>query len=270
MTELARNTLRVVSLTLCLALSACAHFQQRTASQILADRQYSWIGDSTAHTRIHYLAGSPAADSLPRLRRDLESAWVIASDFVGDATQQRAIDVFAVPRREMVGAVAGMSITTNALNFWETRVVVAWVPARGWPGPHEFVHIMAYDAWGPAKEWWLGEGTAVAAGPWLGVDVDMYAKCLSVAGKLLPLDHIVPRVQGDPLDEHLAQVTYPEAGSFMRFLIREYGREKVARLYAKGASEIPAVYGQSLSDLEMGWRRHLESVDATGISCRLR
>src|SRR3569833_1386143 len=183
MTELARNTLRVVSLTLCLALSACAHFQQRTASQILADRQYSWIGDSTAHTRIHYLAGSPAADSLPRLRRDLESAWVTASDFVGDATQHRAIDVFAVPRREMVGAVAGMSITTNALNFWETRVVVAWVPARGWPGPHEFVHIMAYDAWGPAKEWWLGEGTAVAAGPWLGVDVDMYAKCQRVAGK---------------------------------------------------------------------------------------
>ena len=114
------------------------------------------------------------------------------------------------------------------------------------------------------------KGRLSPRGPWLGVDVDMYAKCLSGAGKLLPLDRIVPRVQGDPLDDHLAQVTYPEAGSFVRFLIREYGREKVARLYTKGASEIPAVYGRSLSDLEIDWRRHLESVDATGMSCTLR
>jgi hypothetical protein len=104
---------------------------------------------------------------------------------------------------------------------------------------------MASDAWGVAKEWWLGEGVAVAAGRWLGVDVDQYAKRLSDAGELIPLDRIVPRLQGSQTDDSLAQVTYPEIGSFMRFLIRHDGREKIAAVYAKGAQAILRTYGRS-------------------------
>lgn len=241
------------------------HLRQRSATELLATPGYTWITDSTIHTRIHYLAGSPAADSLARLKRDVESAWTTAAEFVGGKTVDRVIDVFAVPNREMVGQLAGLPVVANALNFWEQRVVIAWVSARGWPGPHELVHIMASDAWGTTKEWWLGEGVAVAAGRWLGVDVDAYTKCLSTAGRLLPLSAIVPGLRNP--DERTSRIAYPEAGSFVRFLIERYGRDKMARMYSSGASAIQAIYGRSLVELEEEWRRHIASVDSGKTSC---
>lgn len=190
-----------------------------------------------------------------------------AAEFVGGKAVDRDIDVFAVPNREMVAKLAGVQTPANTLNFWEQRVVIAWVSARGWPGPHEFVHIMAYDAWGAAREWWLGEGVAVAAGRWLGVDVDAYAKCLGTAGRLLPLRTVVPGMRNP--DERTARIAFPEAGSFVRFLIERYGRDKVARMYSKGASALHAIYGRSLVELEEEWRRHLESIASGTTSCDL-
>ena len=250
---------------LCL-VSGCSlgHFRQRSAAELLANPHYAWLTDSTPHARIHYLAGTPAADSLVRLRRDIETSWATAAKFVGGTPVDRAIDVFAVPTRAMVGEVAGMSVLTNALNFWEQRVVVVWIAPRGWPGPHEFVHIMAYDAWGTAKDWWLGEGVAVAAGQWAGVELDAYTKCLSTTGKLMPLGVIVPGLRNP--DERTSRVAYPETGSFVRFLIRRYGREKVAQMYATGAP-LSTIYGKSFANLEAEWRQHLESVDSAGTSC---
>lgn len=257
---------RVSIVTLCLA-GGCGlrHFRQRSAAELMANPNYTWITDSTTHTRIHYLAGSPAADSLVRLKRDIERAWLRAAEFVGDAAVNRVIDVFAVPNRAMVGQLAGLPIEANELNFWEQRVVIAWITPRGWAGPHEFVHIMAHDSWGTVTEWWLGEGAAVAAGPWAGADVDAYTKCLKATGKALPLSMIVPGMRNP--DARTQRVAYPEAGSFVRFLIERYGRDKVARVYSTGASAVPAIYGRSLAELEQEWQRHLETIDSGTTSC---
>jgi hypothetical protein len=266
-----RSRLCVSALAL-FSVAAChiGQIPQRDAAEILARPGYAWLHDSTPHTRIHYLAGSPAADSLTRLKRDVEAALATAVQFVGDTTDTRPIDIFAVPTRAMVGDVAGMPIMTNALNFWEKRVIVIWISPGGWPNPHEFVHVLAYDAWGAAKEWWLGEGVAVAGGRWLGRDVDQYAKCLSDAGELIPLTRIIPRLQGSQTDDKLAQVTYPEVGSFVRFLIGSGGREKIAAIYTKGAVAVPFTYGRSLTELEQDWRTHLATVDARTTTCPLR
>ena len=135
---------RLAGAMLCV-IGACrpGGIRQKTPAELLADPTYTWITDSTTHTRIHYLAGSPAEDSLARLERDIEVAWTRAADFVGNAETDRVIHVFAVPRREM-RQVSGVPSNVPALNFTEQRVIIAWVPAAGWRGPHEFVHIMAY------------------------------------------------------------------------------------------------------------------------------
>jgi hypothetical protein len=255
----------VAGIAFCLVTSCRTGFRQRSAAELLADARYTWITDSTVHTRVHYLAGTPAADSLARLKRDLEVSWTTAATFTGGTPIDRVIDVFAVPTREMVGQAAGLPIQTNALNFWDQRVIVGWITARATLGPHEFVHIMAHDAWGSPSEWWLGEGVAVAAGPWNGVDVDVYTRCLRTTGKLMPLRMIVPAMR-NPGDQ-TARAAYPEAGSFVRFLIERYGREKVARIYSSGAAALPAIYGRSLPELEAEWQQHLASVESDTTSC---
>src|SRR5438046_3422657 len=216
---------------LCVSAVLChGQIRQRSAGDILADANYAWKTDSTAHTRIHYLDNSPAADSLERLKRDIEVSWTKAADFVGAAgVDPKMIDVFAVPTREMVREVSHIPTNASALNFWEKRVVIVWVPAAGWRNPHEIVHIMAYDAWGEATAWWLGEGVAVAASGWFGVDVDVAAKCLDAARRLVPLDVVV---RGRAPEERMQSVVGAEAGSFVRFLIEHFGRDKLGRVYA--------------------------------------
>jgi len=241
-----------------------AQIRQRSAADILADPSYAWRTDSTAHTRIHYLDGSPAADSLARVKRDIELSWTKAADFVGGLTVDRMIDVFAVPQREMVREISRVATSASALNFWRQRVVIVWVPAQGWRNAHELVHIMAYDAWGEPNAWWVGEGVAIAASGWFGVDVDAAAKCLGAAGKLLPLDRVV---RGGTPDERIQNVAGAEAGSFVRFLIERYGREKVGRVYARGASALQAAYGEPLAQLEREWRQRVDSVGSGGVRC---
>jgi hypothetical protein len=262
-----RSVAHVAGIMLCLVTGCSMGIKQRSAAELLADSRYAWITDSTAHTRVHYIRGTAAADSLARLKRDVEASWSAAAAFIGGTPVARVIDVFVVPARQMVGEAAGLPILTNALNFPTQRVIVAWVSERTGLGPHEFTHIMAYDAWGSSTEWWLGEGVAVAAGRWNGADVDAYTKCLHTAGKLMPLGTIVPALRNP--DDRTGRVAYPEAGSFVRFLIDRYGREKIARMYSAGAAALPGIYGRSLIELEAEWRQHLTSVESGSTSCAI-
>lgn len=260
------RTAGAVATILFLASACSAGFHQRTAAEVLSDSRYAWLTDSTAHTRVHYLAGTLAADSITQFKRSVERAWQVAATFVSDTAPTHIIDVFAVPRREMVTEAANLTGVGPAtgINFWKTRVVITWASTAAAMSPHEFVHVMTYDAWGPVSEWWLGEGAATAASRWNGVDLDAYAKCLSDAGKLLSADELVAMHSSNLKAQAVA---YPEAGSFDRFLISQYGREKFARLYGRGASALREIYGKSLLELDADWRRHLATVDAGTTKC---
>lgn len=256
----------LIGAVLCVSGALChGQIRQRSAADILAEANHAWKTDSTAHTRIHYLDRSPAADSLERLKRDIEVSWTKAVGFVGAAVgDPKMIDVFAVPTREMVREISHIPTNATALNFWEKRVVIIWVAATGWRSPHEIVHIMAYDAWGEANAWWLGEGVAIAASGWFGVDVDVAAKCLDAARRLVPLDVVVRR--GTP-EDRMQNIVGAEAGSFVRFLIEHFGRDKLGRVYASGAGALQATYGEPLAQLEREWREHLDGVSTAGVSC---
>lgn len=251
-------------------LAACvtSGVRQRTAAELLREPGYAWRIDSTAHTRLHYVQGTAASDSIARVRNETERSWQQAATFVGGSAPEGRVDVFLVPERRMVGELAHLETPANALNFWRSHVVVGWLApysAQG-PhalGPHEFVHVLASDVHGETKEWWLGEGAAVAASVWQGADVHAYAKCLADAGKLYPLAQLVPKPKNglDPA------ITYPEAGSFARFLIVLYGRDKFWSVYPRGVAAVPEVYGKTLDALEQEWRRAIGEVDASRVRC---
>ena len=164
----------------------------------------------------------------------------------------------------MVRQVSGLPGNAPALNFTDQRVIIAWVPAQGWRNSHEFVHVMAQDAWGATKEWWLGEGVAIAASGWFGIDVDVAAKCLGAAGKLVPPSMVVR--PGKP-EQHVQSIVGAESGSFVHFLIDRYGRDPVARVYSKGAAAMEATYEKPLAELEQESHQHLDSMESGNPSC---
>lgn len=126
---------------------------------------------------------------------------------------------------------------------------------------HEFVHQLAQDRYGPphlqadlilleglatwgAGDYWLGGQPSFAAfvRPWVA------------AGSALPL---ATSYVGRPISD--MNTLYYEWASFVEFLIKTYGRERLDALYVSGHSDpgsadYQGVYAKSLDQLEQEWR----------------
>jgi len=109
----------------------------------------------------------------------------------------------------------------------------------------------------------FSEGIAVhLAGPWAGQDVHVVARSLAQGDQLLPLGQLLDTSSFRSFSE---TVTYPEAGSFVRYLVELFGMEKFKQLYPvrpqDNAQDIAArfqsVYGMSLTEAEAAWLKFL-------------
>src|SRR5476649_1790452 len=82
--------------------------------------------------------------------------------------------------------------------------------------------------------------------------------------RLVPLDVAVR--DGTP-EDRMQSIVGAEAGSFVRFLIERFGRDKLGRVYASGARALQPTYGEPLAQLEREWREHLDGVSAAESLC---
>lgn len=142
-----------------------------------------------------------------------------------------------------------------------------------WPTDnHEVVHLYS-SAWGSPVAL-FGEGFAVAhqvnpmkgdfVAKWSGTPVHDLARQFRLEGRLLRLDQIAHSSGFRQFDDG---VTYPEAGSFVRYLIDTRGLERMKAIFSRvraGDSadrvrqHVQAVYGASLADLEAEWLAFLD------------
>ncbi len=135
--------------------------------------------------------------------------------------------------------------------------------------PHELVHILsAYRGLDIFVNAAFAEGIAVGLG---GTATSTAAFSLIQAANIadsnlyVPLDDLV----GSTIAEFMAnaQVTYHEAGAFLKYLIDKFGLEKLDELYDGVGSapefveRIPTVYGGSMRELERQWLIYLDELD---------
>ncbi len=132
---------------------------------------------------------------------------------------------------------------------------------------HEVVHV--YSALFGSPVALFNEGLAVAfqtdpvAGDfvarWSGTPVHDLARQFRQQGRLLPLNELLTTTDFRKVDPNL---TYPEAGSFMRYVLDVYGLEAIKQLFQRGNSadaadvvrqQFLAVYGRAIVDVEREW-----------------
>ncbi len=126
---------------------------------------------------------------------------------------------------------------------------------------HEFVHQLAQDRYGDRHlqaDMILLEGLATwgAGDYWLSGQPSFaaFVRPWVVAGDTLPL---ATSYVGRPIGD--MNTLYYEWASFVEFLIKTYGRERLDALYVSGHSDpgsadYQGVYGKSLDQLEAEWR----------------
>ncbi|MFB0565764.1 MAG: hypothetical protein ACETWK_08815 [Candidatus Aminicenantaceae bacterium] len=143
-----------------------------------------------------------------------------------------------------------------------------------WPiDNHECVHCYTYLI-GRASAF-FGEGIAVAFSTnpynndytayWWGEPVHYWAKKFKDEGTLLALDDILTSYNFGNYD---STITYPESGSFVRFMIDNYGIDKMISIFKTGSSEdilqevkqkFKSIYGFSTEDAEEEWLIFLDN-----------
>jgi len=218
-----------------------------------------WETRRTAHLVFHYPPDSTPARDIDRIARLYNSAYDDNATYLG-ITLDRPIDVYLYPtrdvRRHMTARDFGFAMVT------EYEVHSLWAADEQQSPGHEVVHVLTGNGWGDPStgsgqapaEALLGEGIAV----WLdhsGRDHHRQAADLLASGKLLPIRDIL----GDGWFQHDGAITYPEAGSFVGFMLENLGVRKFKRIYlAKDfEAELQAAVGWTLPDLEASWHETL-------------
>lgn len=128
---------------------------------------------------------------------------------------------------------------------------------------HELVHVVAEkfdERGGEARNLFFAEGLANAVLRFVhGVHVDAVAAFYRQRGELPSLEelHAIPDFY-QWLRQRPGFNAYDVAGSYMRYLLDEYGAARVRRYY-KGVPAAKA-FGRSLSAIEKGWHARLDAV----------
>jgi len=111
----------------------------------------------------------------------------------------------------------------------------------------------------------LIEGLAVWAtgGHYRPEPIDDLAAVIAASDSYIPLD----KLRAGPFYDFQHEISYMEAGSFVRFLIEHYGLDTFKQLYGRETGNpeqdeplVQSLYGKGYADLEAEWLDHLDSL----------
>lgn len=138
---------------------------------------------------------------------------------------------------------------------------------------HECVHLLTYLIGRPPDL--FNEGIAVGLstdpyngdfeGRWYGMSVHYWGKRFKDEGTLIPLNDLL---ESNDFRGYEPGITYPESGSFVRFLIDTYGLSKMKSIFQtvnRGDSKdeikqkFQSIYGFSIDQAEAAWLLFLDN-----------
>jgi len=235
---------------------------------LLNHKQFSWRTHETADFWIHYEAGSFAERDLALLTKLHAVAMPGLLELIGESAYFRKIHIFAVESRARMKALIGLEGNGKAFPEHDTMLCVFSGQTKA-GGAHELMHMISNKRWGtvPFKDRiWLDEGLACYAEdkcyiqhkPWRR-DMHIQSKRLSASRRLVPLEQLTGGFTN--WTALSTEVSYPQAGSFVRFLYERHGREKLKALWQAPRPEFHRIYGKTLAELEAEWLAVLERTD---------
>src|SRR5262245_34012188 len=205
-----------------------------------------------------------SADSVQADWQEQYDAWLMG---VLDVHPTQTITYNKYRNRTHMGEVIGVSNTNGFAEPSTFTIHTIWPTDN-----HEVVHLYSSTFGSPVAL--FNEGFAVAhstnppngdfVAKWSGTPVHDLARQFRASGRLIALDSLAETNGFRGFDPN---VTYPESGSFMRFLIDTYGLDRVKRLFAAGTPNdtrdvsgraFVSVYGMTLADAERAWWASLD------------
>jgi len=247
----------------CGLLSLVGIHPEYSSRDLLSNRDFRWLRDSSASCNIYYEAGSWAERNPAYLRANADSSTAHVLRMIGEPRFDRRLNYFIVSSRQRMRELVGEEL--NAVAFPGDFVLCAVAnDSLKAIGVHEIFHLITMSAWG-STETWINEGMAVYSDDrWWGVDLHTLAHYLQTNGKLPSLDDLSEHFGGGNV-----LITYPASGSLMKFLYETYGRENVKILWQNGLDAFCEAVHKSKADLAHDWLDRIGREDTGKVHYRI-
>jgi hypothetical protein len=206
-----------------------------------------------------YTYRAAPADSIDTAWQQTYHEWALAALQVSPT---RRVVYNKYLSRQHMGSITGR-FNTNGFATNETFEMHTIWPTDN----HEVVHLLTSTFGFPPAL--FNEGIAVAhqtnpsandlVAKWNGTSLHDHARSFRRSFRLIPLAQIV---DSDAFRSRDAEITYPQSGSFMRWLIDTHGLAKVKALFgrvnypdpaASSRAAFLAVFGMTLEEAEAQW-----------------
>jgi hypothetical protein len=261
MESTARLAVLIGAATLMSWVSGCGSLivTQQSVESLADSSGFTWEMHEFDGWYLYVEAGSPAADNVETLSADAVSARQRVLAYLQEASYEPTVSIFVVSDRDRMKDLVGRR--SNGTGYYTSNALcLVGTDGIRHGATHELLHVITMNLWGVPQRW-VNEGAAVdATGPWQGYDVHAVCKTLQAEDALPSLRDLTHR-----FDKLPSLVKYPAAGSFVRYLRKNYGIDSVHRVWHDGRSALPDVTGMELAALEAAWLEVVEQSDATGV-----
>lgn len=251
-----KNSLwKLLIITIAVAISLVVNF-------VKAEEEAAWTVEQLEGDRvILFYPSIMPEENVKSILENEERALSHVEDFL-EVRYEGMVRVHVTAECLFRRAYAGADMITYCypLLYFQRRIPIA--EASEETSTHEMVHVVAYRLGRPSRA--LAEGLATAvhslSAPSTSVDLHLLNKGLLQIGELKP----IVQVLADVLESTL--YVYNESGSFVLFLIQNYGIEKFKTFYRviqpledqqHVEQEFLRVYGLNLASVEGKWHRFL-------------
>lgn len=265
-----RDTAVVAVLLGCLSLGL---FVQRQDFGIDLDREHiiAQLGGriETEHFIIYYPATPPLSEDVDRLVEDHEFRYAEMKAYFGTdpvALRGEKVKSFVYSGRDQKGALMGARRTLVA-KIWLREMHILWRYYGDHMLAHELAHVFTEpfgtgplrlsSKFGVLTNMGLVEGVATAA-DWDTDDLDPHRASAALRRMELAPD-ITALVGASGFWTQSAGRAYTLMGSFVRWLVDEYGMEKFREAY--GHAEFERVYEMPARELVGKWESFLDTIE---------
>ncbi|MBN1136849.1 MAG: hypothetical protein JXM73_09695, partial [Anaerolineae bacterium] len=228
---------------------------------------FTWAVSSTQHFTFTYVAGTEAERDLPQIAAMAKAGLAYITPTLGLDLDGK-LTIYLTPRVFWQGGAAyGSKI--NLISYLDRNytAIETWTYFT-----HEGTHVVANGLIQPKEEGWpdgvLVEGLALWAtgGHYRLEPMDDLAAIIADSDSYIPLSTL----RAGPFYDFQHETSYMEAGSFVQFLIKRYGLDRLKLLYGQetGKAEedeplVESLYGKSYAELEAEWLEYLDSLSPT-------
>ena len=217
---------------------------------------------TTKHYVFTYKEDSLAAKDIKKIAKIQEECLTKISNTLKVSFTEK-IKYYLLESAKEIGKLYGINEPINGFAVWgENKIYALYNDKIKCIGPHEDTHLISFVINTP-KSNFIVEGLAMYFDEkWWGLDNDVWASYYKANNKDLSISNLLSNEEFDSLN---CEITYPIAGSFVKYLINRFGVDKFIQLYqiteVPDSNDFKKIFHYTIQEMESLFYQEISKVN---------